>query len=428
MGEIQDLIEEHLTLDNCFVKSIQIIGKSDDGTVIIPIGFNVRFISCNFNELVARDSAIHFIGGTAKRLQLNECIVSIDAMTVSDLLQASDSRINIKELPEKLKPADGSVTSTAMTISGAVDFRNVESFWNKVTWNCSSQGSNILNSRIEFSNCTLALNSELEIAGTEWYNVLGSYAFSRKVTIKELEAQSSSADPEQEIDPYNSEIVSVNKVRGSAGVGAGSICQFKKVESISLDSEGTFDITGSEVNFFDIEKMKSSEIFATYKQSSGKISDCKLESQKECIKLDTTGNLHITNSEFKSKDVTVEVIGSGSNCTVQKGTFESSDKDCFSCKNNSLLDMFEVESIKGKPSAIKSDNASVCLVGCKTVEAEENTFDFKSGAVLESSGCETFKGKINFKGENASFLVKGSTKLEATEKIVSGSGVFVANP
>ena len=92
MGEIQDYINEHLTINHSFVKSIQVTDKSDDD-VIIPRGYNMRFINCKIKKLTARESAIHFIGGNADDLRLAFCLVSMDGVTVEKDIKATNCRI-----------------------------------------------------------------------------------------------------------------------------------------------------------------------------------------------------------------------------------------------------------------------------------------------------------------------------------------------
>lgn len=426
MGEIQNLIEQHVSLENCFVKSIQIIEK-EDSYVIVPIGFNIRFINCKIGTIIARDSAIHFLGGSAEDLQLNECIVSMDAFTVNKSLQAFDTRINIKELPDIINPVDITLSSLESKINGNINFTNVESFWNTVSWTDGSGiTSKFINSRVEFDNCKINLTSELEIRGTEWYNLNGEdYSFSKPVLIQELESYPSTNDPEIELDSNG--VPSKNKMRGTAGVGPGSICQFKGLKKLSLTSTGTFDIKNSEVNFYSLSEINSqSKPFATYTNSCGRVSDCKISSRDNGIKLLESGNLYLNDTELTSDKVSITIEGSGSNITISKGKFESNSDNCFSI-NKGLIDLFSVESIKAKKDTfVGDDNSTIIMLNCKTIEASENTFNLKSQSVLESENNQTFKGKINFKGENSSFLIKGNTSLEASEKVVSGSGVFVS--
>jgi hypothetical protein len=421
MGQIQKLIEQHVTLDNNFVKSIQIENESDN-EVIVPNGYSIRFINCQIKELTARNSAIHIFCTNIETATLSDCLVSIDGGTINKLLKSTGSRINIKKLPKALSPEDKEVPAT---IKGSLDFVNTESFWNEVTWSDSGSGTTIVNSRIEFSNCKVNNQKKLEVTGTEWYNILGTYSFEEDVTIKQLEPVQGATDPEIAMDynVNNTTSVSVNKIRGSAGVGAGCIVHFKSCESI----QGAFDVTGSEVNFYDIENLKSKKELVKYKDNcSGFFSSCKINAEKACVDFKGTGNLYFTNCELTSKDTAIIVKGPGANCTVSSGKI-TSDKDCLSI-DSATLDIYGIEKMESKKNCITLLNATSMLFGCKELKAEENTFDLTQGSVLDSDNTKKLTGKIIFKGKDSSFIVRGDTELDAKEKEISGSGVFVSNP
>ena len=163
MGNIQKAIDDHVTTENSFVKSIQISDESDND-VIVPTGYSIRFINCQIGSVTARDSAIHFFGtNITNQLQLATCIVSIDGGIIGgSLFMATNSRINIKSIPESLSSDEKS--STAM-INCSLQFKNTESFWNNVTWNDNGQKSEFINSRLEFSDCKINSQAELEVSG-----------------------------------------------------------------------------------------------------------------------------------------------------------------------------------------------------------------------------------------------------------------------
>lgn len=424
MGNIQKAIDDHVTTENSFVKSIQISDESDND-VIVPTGYSIRFINCQIGSVTARDSAIHFFGtNITNQLQLATCIVSIDGGIIGgSLFMATNSRINIKSIPESLSSDEKS--STAM-INCSLQFKNTESFWNNVTWNDNGQKSEFINSRLEFSDCKINSQAELEVSGSEWYNISGTCSFSKKLTIKELEKLEGASDPELDTDDSNNTlVVSTNKMRGAAGCGPGCIVHFKKLSNLSFTGEGSMEVSSSEANLYDIQDVKGDKTIISYKNSSGFIASCKLDAKETCIKMEGTGNLHISGTELTSKKVTIDITGPGSNCTISKGKLTSED-NCLSIKN-SFLDIHDLEKMDAKKNGIDADNSTCILIGCKEITAEKDTFDLKNGSVLEACKVETIKGETLFKGDKSSFLIRGS-KLEAKNKIAEGSGVFVANP
>lgn len=423
-GNIQRIIEQHLTVENSFVKSIQITNESDDSEVIVPNGYSIRFINCQMKNVTARNSAIHFFCTNVKeKLQLTDCVVSFDGGAISGILMCTNTRINIKKLPKELG-TDGKESSVMITDS--LDFTNTESFWNEVTWNDTGSGTTIVNSRIEMSDCKISSDAELTVSGTEWYNLLGNYNFKKEVKIQPLEPVLGATDPELAMDynKYNTTSVSTNKIRGTAGVGAGCIVHFKGCKTLSNDKP--FEVKKSELNFYDIEKIQSKKTTVEYTDASGYFSNCKIDAQESCVTLKGAGNIHFDKCELTSQKTAIDITGPGANCTVLSGKI-TSQEDCLSI-TSATVDMYGVEKVEAQQNCIKADNATCMLFGCKDLEAKENTFDLKNGAVLDSDKSEKLKGKILFKGENSSFIVRGDTKLEAEDKVVSGSGVFVSKP
>ena len=304
---IQEKINEHLTLENSFVKSMQI--KDEGGDVIVPRGFSLRLLNCNIGTICGRECSVHFLGGSVEIINLENSIASIDGMKVKDFI-TKNCRINLKKVPEEL--SGGDVSASEMEVTGMVWLENTESFWHEVDWN-SSDECVLVNSRVEFYDCKIDLKDTLTILGSEVYFIKGKKCnFGDEVDILDLKALSGedaeldeptvSPDQDEEGGGGSSDKEpSTNRIRGTAGVGPGSIVNFKKIDEVKLDDG--IKVFNSECNFFDIKDLKSDgAAIAEYTTSAGVISDCeKVKADGEsCFILHKAGQIHINNSNLES--------------------------------------------------------------------------------------------------------------------------------
>ena len=408
---IQDKINEHLTAENSFVKSIQV--TAEGGDCHVPRGFSLRLLNCFIGKLEGKECAVHMIGGSVDSIDLEDSIVSVDGMRVKDV-KTKNCRINFKEVPGALKADD--VSSSEMSVDGKIEFENTESFWHEVDWK-SSQEVNIVNSRVEFYDCKINLQAQLTIEGSEVYFIKADKCtFSKTVEIKDLGDETDSG--------------STNNIRGSAGVGPGSIVNFKKVKEIS--AEQGFDVKKSELNFFDSDKITSGQKpLATYDASAGMVEDCKkLESGEECLVLKTSGQLHVINCDCESKGKpAVRVEGKGSSCTLFGGEYSSKSDDCFLFKDGCFVEMYNQKSIKSdaKNGITAENNVSVLIAGCKDIKAKDNIFYIKNRSVLEANYCKTMLADYIFRGDDSSYMIKGDEEFKITSRNadVVGSGTFI---
>jgi hypothetical protein len=120
---IQDKINEHLTLENSFVKSIQIIAES--GECNVPRGFSLRLINCNIGKLKGKECALHIIGGSADSVDIEDSIAYIDGIKLKDI-KTKKCRVNLKKVPDEIKGDD--LSSSEMSIKKKINFENTKSF------------------------------------------------------------------------------------------------------------------------------------------------------------------------------------------------------------------------------------------------------------------------------------------------------------
>jgi hypothetical protein len=426
LGQIQEYIDRHSTKENSFVKTIQVPGFMEDDIVIVPRGFNVRFIWCVIKTLIARDSALQMLSCDVGTYQINECLASIDGGFIKDDLHATNSRINIKELPGDLSYKD--TPWTEMVIEGSVHLTGCETFWKEVKW-LSSKESLIENSRVEMIDCKLDLRSKVVFKGSEWHCLKGYLSTDDSVDLLELDPDYGKSPEQEAVDGgFGDYRPSTNNIRGTAGAGPGCIAHFKKLDRIKVDKG--FKVVGSELNVYDVPKVTSSESpIISYKESNGTISKCEqFESPHTNIEILESGTVNAVDTNFHCTggDPTIKVSGTGSTYSQLRKKVICDSDDTFRC-DQGLIDLHEIEKAEAGKNNFTIQQGTVLLFDCKEFTAGQHNFENNKGTVESNNTQKLEAGSVIFKGENGKFILRGTdTQLKAGEKDVDGSGIFVA--